>query len=134
MMLGVTTRGTAGQLAVLGRPIAGKTGTTNDARDNWFIGSTPDYTIGVYVGFDEPRTLGGQETGGGNAAPIYEAHRARDLQGQAADAVPHPAWPAHRPHQRTRAAPSTRCSSPAPSPAADGYNQTPLDGSDPMPV
>jgi penicillin-binding protein 1A len=72
MMLGVTTRGTAGQLAVLGRPIAGKTGTTNDSRDNWFIGSTPDYTIGIYVGFDEPRTLGEQETGGGTSAPVYE--------------------------------------------------------------
>jgi penicillin-binding protein 1A len=72
MMLGVTTRGTAGQLAVLGRPIAGKTGTTNDSRDNWFLGSTPDYTIGIYVGFDEPRTLGEQETGGGTSAPVYE--------------------------------------------------------------
>ena len=72
MMLGVTTRGTAGQLAALGRPIAGKTGTTNDARDNWFLGSTPDYTIGIYVGFDEPRTLGDQETGGGTSAPVYE--------------------------------------------------------------
>jgi len=74
MMLGVTTRGTAGQLSALGRPIAGKTGTTNDARDNWFIGSTPDLTIGIYIGFDEPRTLGpgSFETGGGNAVPIYE--------------------------------------------------------------
>ena len=72
MMLGVTTRGTAGQLAALGRPIAGKTGTTNDSRDNWFLGSTPDYTIGIYVGFDEPRTLGDQETGGGTSAPVYE--------------------------------------------------------------
>jgi penicillin-binding protein 1A len=74
MLQGVTTRGTAGQLAVLGRPIAGKTGTTNDARDNWFMGSTPDITIGIYVGFDEPRTLGpgNMETGSGNAAPIYE--------------------------------------------------------------
>ncbi len=74
MMLGVTTRGTAGQLAALGRPIAGKTGTTNDARDNWFIGSTPDLTVGIYIGFDEPRTLGSgaMETGGGNAVPIYE--------------------------------------------------------------
>ena len=74
MMLGVTTRGTAARLAALGRPIAGKTGTTNDAKDNWFIGSTPDLTIGIYIGFDEPRTLGpgNLETGGGNAAPIYE--------------------------------------------------------------
>jgi len=73
MMLGVTTRGTAAQIGpALGRPIAGKTGTTNDSRDNWFIGSTPDYTIGIYVGFDEPRTLGDQETGGGTSAPVYE--------------------------------------------------------------
>ena len=74
MLQGVTTRGTAAQLASLGRPIMGKTGTTNDARDNWFMGSTPDITVGIYVGFDEPRTLGpgNQETGGGNAAPIYE--------------------------------------------------------------
>src|SRR6266853_860512 len=74
MMQGVTQRGTAARLAVLGRPIAGKTGTTNDARDNWFMGSTPDITVGIFVGFDEPRTLGpgNMETGSGNAAPIYE--------------------------------------------------------------
>ena len=72
MMLGVTTRGTAAQLAVLGRPIAGKTGTTNDSRDNWFMGSTPNLTIGTYIGFDEPRTLGTGETGSGTAAPIFE--------------------------------------------------------------
>jgi len=75
MLQGVTVRGTAARLAVLGRPIMGKTGTTNDARDNWFLGSTPDITIGIYIGFDEPKTLGHSnlETGGGNAAPIYEA-------------------------------------------------------------
>jgi penicillin-binding protein 1A len=75
MMQGVTTRGTAARLAALGRPIAGKTGTTNDQRDNWFLGSTPDLTIGIYIGFDDHRTLGpsNHETGGGNAAPIYEA-------------------------------------------------------------
>ena len=74
MMQGVTTRGTAGRLAALGRPIAGKTGTTNGPNDNWFIGSTPDITVGIYIGFDEPRTLGpgNLETGGGNAVPIYE--------------------------------------------------------------
>jgi len=72
MMMGVTVYGTAGQLAALGRPIAGKTGTTNDSRDVWFIGSVPDLTIGVYIGFDEPRTLGRQEQGSLTAAPIYE--------------------------------------------------------------
>jgi penicillin-binding protein 1A len=85
MMQGVTVRGTAAQLAVLGRPIAGKTGTTNDARDNWFLGSTPDITIGIYVGFDEPRTLGhsNMETGSGNAAPIYERIAREVFKGKA---------------------------------------------------
>jgi penicillin-binding protein 1A len=74
MMMGVTVFGTAAQLAIdfPGRPIAGKTGTTNDSRDTWFIGSVPDLTIGVYIGFDEPRTLGRQEQGSFTAAPIYE--------------------------------------------------------------
>ncbi|UYN93146.1 MAG: penicillin-binding protein 1A [Enhydrobacter sp.] len=73
MLLGVTQRGTGAALANLNRPIAGKTGTTNDARDNWFMGATPDLTVGIYMGFDEPRTLGPSnlETGGGNAVPIY---------------------------------------------------------------
>jgi penicillin-binding protein 1A len=72
MMQGVTTRGTAARLAAMNRPIAGKTGTTNDAKDVWFIGMTPDIVIGVYIGFDEPRTLGHTETGGGTAVPIFE--------------------------------------------------------------
>jgi penicillin-binding protein 1A len=74
MMMGVTVFGTAAQLGIdfPGRPIAGKTGTTNDSRDTWFIGSVPDLTIGVYIGFDEPRTLGRQEQGSFTALPIYE--------------------------------------------------------------
>jgi penicillin-binding protein 1A len=72
MMQGVTVRGTAGALAVLGRPIAGKTGTTNGPNDVWFLGSTPDLTIGVYVGFDEPRSLGPHEQGAVASVPIYE--------------------------------------------------------------
>jgi penicillin-binding protein 1A len=85
MLQGVTTRGTAAQLAVLGRPIMGKTGTTNDARDNWFMGSTPDITVGIFVGFDEPRTLGpgNMETGSGNAAPIYERIAREIFKGKA---------------------------------------------------
>ena len=133
MMLGVTTRGTAGRLAALGRPIAGKTGTTNDARDNWFLGSTPDITIGIYIGFDEPRTLGH-----GNARDRRRQCRAdlrgdrqADLQGQGADAVPHPARPAHGQVRPTRAARSTRSSSPAPSPARRASARPPLDGSTP---
>ena len=119
MLQGVTTRGTAAQLAVLGRPIAGKTGTTNDARDNWFMGSTPDITIGIYVGFDEPRTLGpgNMETGGGNAAPIYE--RIARVVFKDKPPMPFRIPPGLRLVNAgpTRAARSTRSSSPAPSPA-----------------
>ena len=52
-------------------PIAGKTGTTNDWRDAWFVGFTPDLVAGVYVGFDDPDSLGDDETGGHVAAPIF---------------------------------------------------------------
>ncbi|MES2983826.1 MAG: penicillin-binding protein 1A [Pseudomonadota bacterium] len=61
---GVVQRGTGGAARVLGRPVAGKTGTTNDSRDTWFIGYTPDLVIGTYVGFDVPKSLGEKETGG----------------------------------------------------------------------
>ena len=61
---GVVTRGTASAARVLNRPIAGKTGTTNESRDTWFVGYTPDLVIGTYVGFDTPKSLGDKETGG----------------------------------------------------------------------
>ena len=132
MMLGVTTRGTAARLAALGRPIAGKTGTTNDARDNWFLGSTPDITIGIYIGFDEPRTLGHSnlETGGGNAVPIYEAMAKQIFK----DKPPTP----------FRIPPGLRMVKfsyeggtidevfkPGTEPGSEGFNQTMLDGSTP---
>ncbi len=71
IMQGVTVRGTAASLASLNKPLAGKTGTSNDAKDVWFMGFSPDLVIGVYVGFDEPRTLGRGETGGSVAVPIF---------------------------------------------------------------
>jgi penicillin-binding protein 1A len=71
VMQGVTVRGTAARLAKLGRPIAGKTGTTNDSRDVWFVGVTPELAIGVFVGYDDPKSLG-RETGGSVAVPIFE--------------------------------------------------------------
>ena len=49
---------------VLARPVAGKTGTTNDSRDTWFIGYTPDIVVGTYIGFDTPKSLGEKENGG----------------------------------------------------------------------
>ena len=64
LLQGAVQRGTGTAAKILGRPIAGKTGTTNDSRDVWFVGYTPDVVVGTYVGFDQPRTLGGKETGG----------------------------------------------------------------------
>jgi penicillin-binding protein 1A len=70
MMEGVVQGGTATVMRDVGKPIAGKTGTTNDAKDAWFIGFSPDVVIGLYVGYDKPRSLGAKATGGGLAAPI----------------------------------------------------------------
>jgi penicillin-binding protein 1A len=70
IMEGVVQRGTAQKLKVLNRPIAGKTGTTNDEKDGWFIGFTPDLVVGVYLGFDNPSPLGHGETGGNVSAPV----------------------------------------------------------------
>jgi len=72
MMEGVVQRGTATALNSLGRPIAGKTGTTNESKDAWFIGFTPDLVIGVYIGYDDPRSLGAKETGGRVAVPVVK--------------------------------------------------------------
>jgi penicillin-binding protein 1A len=70
MMEGVVQRGTATVVRDVGKPIAGKTGTTNDEKDAWFIGFTPDLVAGVYMGYDKPRHLGNNATGGHIAAPI----------------------------------------------------------------
>lgn len=64
-------RGTAQRARALGRPAAGKTGTTNGYFDTWFIGYTPQYTTGVWVGFDQERSLGVGEAGGRTALPIW---------------------------------------------------------------
>ncbi|WP_426956201.1 penicillin-binding protein 1A [Muricoccus radiodurans] len=82
LLQGVVQRGTgvrAGQ--GLNRPVAGKTGTTNDQYDNWFVGFTPDIVVAVWVGFDDPHSLGEGETGGGNAAPIFNEVVAAALEG-----------------------------------------------------
>jgi len=75
MMEGVVIRGTAGGVGFqrdVGKPIAGKTGTTNDEKDAWFIGYTPDIVVGVYLGYDKPRHLGSRATGGSLSAPIVK--------------------------------------------------------------
>jgi penicillin-binding protein 1A len=71
MLQGVVERGTAKVVQAVGKPIAGKTGTTNDWRDAWFVGFTPDLAAGVYIGFDDPDSLGDDETGGHIAAPVF---------------------------------------------------------------
>src|SRR4029450_9071967 len=58
MMQGVVQRGTGTGVAAVGKPLAGKTGTTSDWFDAWFVGFSPDLAAGVYVGFDDPRPLG----------------------------------------------------------------------------
>lgn len=78
MLAGVVERGTGRRIREIGKPLAGKTGTTNDSRDTWFVGFAPDLAVGVFVGFDTPIPLGkqpwgGQETGSSVAAPVFKA-------------------------------------------------------------
>ncbi len=71
MMEGVIQRGTGRSVAVIGKPLAGKTGTTNDSNDTWFMGFSPDLVAGVYIGFDQPHSLGARETGASVSAPAF---------------------------------------------------------------
>jgi penicillin-binding protein 1A len=72
MLEGVVQRGTAQVVKEAGRKyLAGKTGTTNDAKDVWFVGFSPDLAVGVYLGFDKPKSLGNSATAGQYAAPIF---------------------------------------------------------------
>lgn len=71
LLEGVVQRGTGRSVSSVGKPLAGKTGTSNDSMDAWFVGFSPDLAVGVFVGFDEPASLGNKETGGAVAAPIF---------------------------------------------------------------
>ncbi len=83
MLQGVVQRGTAkAAFRDFPWPVAGKTGTTNDNRDAWFIGYTPDLVVGVYVGYDKPRSLGRKATGGQLAAPIVADFLRQALKGK----------------------------------------------------
>ena len=70
-MQGVVQRGTASATVRLPVPIAGKTGTTNDARDVWFVGFSTNIAAGCYMGFDQPRSLGHGASGGGMCGPVF---------------------------------------------------------------
>jgi penicillin-binding protein 1A len=71
MLEGVTIRGTGARAHEIGKIVAGKTGTTNDSLDTWFIGFSPDLVAGVYIGYDKPRTLGHKESGASVALPAF---------------------------------------------------------------
>jgi penicillin-binding protein 1A len=79
MLRGVVERGTGQAAKVLGRPIAAKTGTTNDYSNAWFIGFTPRLATGVWVGYDRPRSLGKDETGSRVAVPIWVSYMGKVL-------------------------------------------------------
>lgn len=80
MMEGVVQRGTATSLAELGHPIAGKTGTTNEEKDAWFVGYTHDLVVGVFMGFDQPKPMGKGSTGSGLSAPVFKEFMAQALK------------------------------------------------------
>ncbi len=84
MMEGVVERGTAKLIRAVGKPLAGKTGTTNDEKDAWFVGFAPDLAVGVYVGFDQPKPMGEKSTGGDLAAPIFRDFMKMTLANQPA--------------------------------------------------
>jgi penicillin-binding protein 1A len=86
MLQGVVRRGTGARASRLGKPLAGKTGTTNESQDTWFMGFSPDLVAGVYVGFDTPRTLGKGQTGSNVALPIWIEF----MEGALADKRPTP--------------------------------------------
>jgi len=67
----VVREGTGWRAKALGRPVAGKTGTSDDSRDTWFVGYTPDVLCGVWIGYDDMRSLGPSETGGRTACPVF---------------------------------------------------------------
>jgi len=81
---GVVQRGTAVKLKDVGVPLAGKTGTTNESKDAWFVGFTPDLVCGVFAGFDDPKPLGSHETGASVAVPIFKEFITQAIKGKPA--------------------------------------------------
>jgi penicillin-binding protein 1A len=82
IMEGVVQRGTGTYAKRLNRPVAGKTGTSSDFKDAWFIGFTPQLVCGVYIGFDRPRKMGNAATGGALAVPVFTDFMQAALAGQ----------------------------------------------------
>ncbi len=84
MLEGVVQRGTGVRIRAVGKPLAGKTGTTNESRDAWFVGFSPDLAVGVFAGFDEPTPLGNRETGSSVAVPVFRDFMAEALKSKPA--------------------------------------------------
>ena len=95
MLREVVQHGTGYQASKLNHPLGGKTGTTNDFTDAWFVGFSPSITCGVWVGFDEKKTLGNKETGAQAALPIWMDFMRVALQGRESEdfAAPPPTTP-----------------------------------------
>jgi penicillin-binding protein 1A len=90
VMQDVVESGTGRRVKSIGRPVAGKTGTTDDMRDAWFIGFSPSLITGVWIGFDQERSLGKQEQGGRAAAPIWLYFMEKALKGKSVEVFPVP--------------------------------------------
>jgi penicillin-binding protein 1A len=90
VMQDVVISGTGTRVRSIGRPVAAKTGTTNDTRDAWFIGATPSLITGIWVGFDQEASLGSQEVGGKSAAPIWLYFMEKALQDTPVESFPVP--------------------------------------------
>lgn len=82
MLASVVSEGTGRRAAALKRPVAGKTGTSNGQRDAWFVGFTPQLSTAVWIGYDEPRSIGRKEYGGKAALPIWVSFMERALEGE----------------------------------------------------
>ncbi|MDB5417114.1 MAG: penicillin-binding protein family, partial [Phenylobacterium sp.] len=135
MLQGVVQRGTATAALAIGRPVGGKTGTTNDYRSAWFMGFSPKMVVGIFVGFDDNHSLGEGETGAVAAVPIFVSFMQEALKGYAPDDFPAPKTAkyamvrgireAFRPGTEPKVAVTPEAGNPlGPVP----YNQVPLNG------
>jgi penicillin-binding protein 1A len=90
VMQDVVESGTGRRVKSIGRPVAGKTGTTNDTRDAWFVGFTPSLITGVWIGFDQEKNMGRQEVGGRAAAPVWLYFMEKVLKDKPVESFPVP--------------------------------------------
>ena len=90
MLKAVVNIGTGGKAKVLGRPVGGKTGSTNDENDAWFLGVTPYLVTGTYIGYDQVEPMGRGETGSGAALPVYVDYAKTALEAYPPDDFPVP--------------------------------------------